>query len=101
MSNVTKNVAIHKIINSKPAIVKLHGRMSIEAFKLFHLKNKIVSKAKQVLINRIELLSLAETLALQDKNMKNFNENIDMMIACVREKLELLDKLHGLDRRAA
>lgn len=95
-----KNFAIHSIINSKPFTVNLHGMMTKESFKLSHLKNKIVPKAQQLLLNRIELLSVAEKLAMEDKNLSNYDENMSIITRCITGKIELMSVLHELKRAA-
>lgn len=88
-----KNFAIHNIINSKPSEVKLHGRMTKEAFRLFHVKNCIVGRAQESIKNRIDLLSVAEKLAVEDENIKNFDENYRMVLTCIILKIKLWDRL--------
>lgn len=88
-----KNFAIHNIINSKPNQVALHGRMPKEAFKQFHTKNSIISRAQESIKNRIDLLSVAEKLAVEDENIKNFDENYKMVITCIKMKIRLWDRL--------
>lgn len=86
-----KNFAIHNIINSKPALVNLHGRLPKEAFKMFHLKNKLPNRSLEAIEKRIAMLELAEKLALADKNPKNFDENMNMVFRCTSGKIELMN----------
>lgn len=86
-----KNFAIHKIINSKPVHVNLHGHLPKEAFKMNHLKNKLPNRSLDIIENRITMLETAEKLALEDKNPKNFDENMNMIFRCASGKIELMN----------
>lgn len=44
-----------------------------------------------IINNRIEMLDLAESLALQDSNPKNMQENTDMIFRCMAGKIELMN----------
>jgi len=44
------------------------------------------------LINqRIEMLDLAERLAMEDNNPKNYDENMAMVARCIAGKIELMN----------
>lgn len=87
-----KNLAIHKIINSKPFHVNLHGYLPKEAFKMIHLKNNIRnSRSLAIIENRITVLDAAEKLAREDSNPKNFDENLQMVMRCSAGKIELMN----------
>lgn len=53
----------------------------------------------QIIENRLSLLNLAESLALADSNMKNFDENYSIIMKTTNEKISLL-RLASEIRRA-
>lgn len=86
-----KNQAITKIIESKVSTVALHGTMTKEAFKLYHLKNKLPNRSLEIIENRLAMLDTAEKLALEDSNPANSEENYNMVFRCISGKIELMN----------
>lgn len=50
----------------------------------------------QIINNRIEMLDLAESLALQDSDPKNMDENMNMVFRCIAGKAELMNIKNSL-----
>lgn len=50
--------------------------------------------------HRIEMLDLAEKLAREDSNPKNYTENMNMMIRCSAGKIELMNMKELLSKAA-
>lgn len=86
-----KNLAIHNIIQSKVSTVALHGTMTKEAFKMYHLKNKLPNRSLEIIENRLAMLDTAEKLALEDSNPANSEENYKMVFRCISGKIELMN----------